>query len=174
MLSVAERVHIPEVLEAEEKLPPDLQALRRFAYTMDEVFEVPGTRIRFGVDAVIGLVPGIGDVIGGFFSTWVIIGALRHRVPMRHVLRMLINVAIDVMFGSVPVAGDLFDMLFEVNMRNMRLLERHRDRQRGPRPVSQILFVTAGIVAAVALIGVIVLITLLLIVLRLIGDRPWL
>ena len=169
---MADRLHVPEVLEPEEKLPPDLQALRRFAYTMDEAFEVPGTRIRFGVDALIGLVPGIGDVIGGFFSTWIIVGALRHRVPMRYVLRMLLNVAIDVMFGSVPVAGDLFDMLFEVNMRNMRLLEGHRDRRRPPRPVAQILFVTAGIVLVVAMIGVIVLIALLLIAFALIGDRP--
>jgi hypothetical protein len=78
-----DKVHIPEVIEPDEKLPADLVALRKFAFYMDEAFTIPGTRIRLGVDALLGLMPGVGDIIGAMLSTWIIAGALRHRVPAR-------------------------------------------------------------------------------------------
>ena len=127
-----DKVHIPEVIEPDERLPQDLVALRKFAFLMDQAFPIPGTNVRVGLDAVLGLIPGIGDVMGAVLSTWVIAGALRHRVPMRVIFRMISNVAIDLIFGAVPVAGDVFDFLYEENMMNMRLLEKHRDRTRPP------------------------------------------
>lgn len=132
------KVHIPEVLEPEERLPPDLAALRRFATLLDEAIRIPGTKRRVGLDAGLGLIPGIGDVVSGLMSAWIIIGALRHRVPMRKVVRMIVNVLIDLVIGAFPFVGDIFDFVFEQNVMNMRLLMQHRDRQLPPRSTAQI------------------------------------
>jgi hypothetical protein len=141
-------------LRPEEVLPPDLLALQRFATLMDEAVAIPGTNRRVGLDAALGLIPGVGDVIAGVLSAWIIIGALRHRVPMRRVVRMLINILLDIIVGAVPILGDIFDFLFEENMMNMRLLMQYRDASRPPRSIGQIFGVAAmfiGIIICVAL-----------------------
>ena len=163
--------HIPEVIEPDSKLPSDLVALRKFARLMDEAVAVPGTNIRVGLDAAVGLIPGIGDIVGGVLSTWIIVGALRHRVRARIIMRMIGNVLIDLIFGAVPLAGDVFDFLFEENMRNMRLLELHRDRRRPPRSVSQIAGVAILIVGFVILVAVSLIVALAALVLWLISQR---
>ena len=166
-----DKVHIPEVIEPDSALPADLVALRRFAFLMDEAFVLPGTRIRVGFDAILGLIPGIGDVIGAALSTWIIAGALRHRVPPHVIARMVFNVAVDLIFGAVPLAGDVFDFLYEENMMNMRLLEKHRDRRRPPRSPSQIAFVLGAIVAFLVLLAVGVVVSVIALVLWLIAQR---
>jgi hypothetical protein len=168
---VVDRVHIPEVIEPDEALPRDLVALRRFAFVMDQAFQIPGTKARFGLDAVVGLIPGIGDVIGGVLSTWIIAGALRHRVPTRVILRMVLNVVVDLIFGAVPVAGDVFDFLFEENMKNMRLLEKHRDRKRPPRRTSEIALVLGAIIAFVVLLALSLVVGMIALIIWLIGQR---
>ncbi|HYR29888.1 MAG TPA: DUF4112 domain-containing protein [Thermoanaerobaculia bacterium] len=165
------KLHIPDVIEPESKLPPDLIALRKFARLMDEAFPLPGTNIRVGLDAVIGLIPGIGDVVGGILSTWIIVGALRHRVPARIIARMVLNICIDLLFGAVPVAGDVFDFLFEENMKNMRLLELHRDRRRPPRSTAQIAFVATLILAFVIMVALLLVAGVVALVLWLIAQR---
>jgi Domain of unknown function (DUF4112) len=162
---------IPEVIEPDSRLPSDLVALRKFARIMDEAVAVPGTNMRIGLDAAIGLIPGIGDVVGGVLSTWIIVGALRHRVPARIIMRMIGNVLVDLVFGAVPVAGDIFDFLFEENMRNMRLLELHRDRRRPPRSVGQIAGVAILIVGFVVFAAVSIVVALAALVLWLISQR---
>jgi hypothetical protein len=129
---------IPEVIEPDEKLPPDLVALRRFAYLMDEAIPIPGTRKRVGLDAGLSLIPGIGEIIGGLLSAWIIIGALRHRVPFLRIVRMVVYVLLDMTLGSVPIAGTIFDWLFEENVINLNALILHRDRTRPPRTFSAI------------------------------------
>ena len=166
-----EKVHIPEVIEPEESLPKDLVALRRFAFLMDEAVSNPGTRMRRGVDALLGLLPGVGDVIGALLSSWIIAGALRHRVPPLVIARMVLNVAIDLLFGAVPVAGDVFDFLYEENMMNMRLLEKHRDRRRPPRTTGQIAFVLGAIVTFLVLLALAVVASVIALVLWLIAQR---
>jgi hypothetical protein len=166
-----EKVHIPEVIEPDAALPADLVALRRFAYLMDEAFTVPGTRFRMGLDALLGLIPGIGDVIAALLSSWIIAGALRHRVPTMVIVRMVFNVALDLIFGAVPLAGDLFDFLFEENMINMRLLEKHRDRHRPPRTLSQIGLVLAAIMAFLVLLAISLVLGLIALVIWLVGQR---
>ena len=168
-----DNIHIPEVVEPDEKLPPDLVALRKFAYYMDEAFTIPGTPIKVGLDALLGLIPWVGDIIGGVMSTWIVIGALRHRVPPRIIGRMVLNIVIDLVFGAVPVAGDVFDFMFEENMKNMRLLEAHRDRRRPPRSGRQIALILGAIITFLVLLALSLVIAVVGIVLWLIGQRSW-
>jgi hypothetical protein len=170
---VPDKVHVAEVVEPDEKLPQDLVALRKFAYLMDQAFPVPGTNIRVGLDAALGLIPGVGDVMGAVLSTWIIAGALRHRVPARVILRMVLNVAIDLVFGAVPVAGDVFDFLYEENMKNMRLLEKHRDRTRAPRRTSEIALILGLIVAFLVSLALSLVVLVFALVIWLIGQRSW-
>ena len=144
---------IPEVIEPDEKLPRDLVAMRKFAYLMDEAVRIPGTGRGIGLDAALGFIPGIGDIIGALLSAWIIIGGLRHRVPMRYVVRMVINVLLDMAIGEIPVVGDIFDIAFEENLMNMRLLIAHRDRGRPPRSFSAIAFTAVLILALIVFMG---------------------
>lgn len=166
-----DKVHIPDVIEPDSALPKDLVALRRFAHMMDEAFVLPGTRIRLGLDAILGLIPGIGDVIGAALSTWIIAGALRHRVPPLVIARMVFNVAVDLLFGAIPVAGDVFDFMYEENMMNMRLLEKHRDRRRPPRSGSQIALVLGAIIAFLGLLAIGIAAAVIALVLWFIAQR---
>jgi hypothetical protein len=101
-----------------------LDALANF---MDSAVVIPGTNIRFGADALIGLVPGIGDLVTAGVASLIILEARRMGAPAHVVARMIGNVAIDGLVGAVPVVGDLFDVAFRANLRNMRLLRRHFD-----------------------------------------------
>lgn len=141
---------IPEILEPDEKLPPDLVTLRKFAYLMDEAVRIPGTKKRVGLDAGLSLIPGFGEVIGALLSAWIIVGAMRHRVPMPRILRMVIYVLLDMTLGSIPVAGTIFDWLFEENVINLNALILHRDRTRPPRSFGSIA------IAAVAIFAVLI------------------
>jgi hypothetical protein len=167
-----DKIHIPEVIEPDEKLPADLVALRRFAFYMDEAFAIPGTPFRIGIDALLGLIPGIGDVIAGLLSTWIVIGALRHRVPALVILRMIVNIGIDLLFGAVPVAGDVFDFMYEENVKNMRLLEKHRDRRRPPRSIAAVGLVSACIVLLVLCMALSIVAALVVIAAWAIGKHP--
>ena len=161
------RVHIPEVYEPDETLPPDLVALRKFARLMDEAVAIPGTKRRIGLDAGIGLIPGIGDLVSGLMSSWIILGALRHRVPVRVVMRMIGNVLFDLFLGAFPVVGDFFDFLFEQNVANMRLLMKHRDRRFPPRS-------TVEVAAAATLVVVIIASFALLMLAGAVAGAIWL
>jgi len=99
-----------------------LDALANF---MDSAVVIPGTNVRFGADALIGLVPGIGDVLSAGISCVIVLEARRMGAPAHVVARMIGNIAIDGVVGAIPVLGDLFDVAFRANLRNMRLLRRH-------------------------------------------------
>jgi hypothetical protein len=123
----------PQIYEPDESLPRDLLALRRFARLMDAAVEIPGLRKRIGIDAAVGLIPGFGDAAGAVFSFTIILAALRHRVPFRKVMKMVAKVVIDVLVGTIPVLGDVFDVFFQENMQNVETIIRNRNRAKAPR-----------------------------------------
>jgi len=102
-----------------------LAALRKWAVLLDSAFQVPGTRLRFGLDPIVGLLPGAGDLVTGFFSVMILLHSVRLRIPKVVVARMVLNTGLDLLAGAVPLVGDLFDAGFKANLRNMVLLERH-------------------------------------------------
>ena len=98
---------------------------RRLARLLDDLIRVPGTNIGIGLDPIIGLIPGVGDMIGGLMSSYILMVAAQEGVPASVLTRMLGNIALDSVVGVVPVLGDLFDVGIKSNRRNVELLERY-------------------------------------------------
>jgi hypothetical protein len=101
---------------------PDVDALARL---MDSAFRIPGLNIRIGLDPIIGLIPGIGDIVTTIVSLYVLAAAQRYGVPRITTLRMGLNIGIDAIIGAIPFVGDLFDFTWKANKRNVALLQRH-------------------------------------------------
>lgn len=99
--------------------------LQRIARLMDSQIRVPGIGLGIGADAILGLVPGFGDVITGAIGAYLIYEAQRLGIPRSAVLRMVANIAVDTAIGAIPVAGDIWDFFFRANDRNMQILARH-------------------------------------------------
>src|SRR5512145_931363 len=128
--------------------PTDLDDLRRWATLLDSAFRVPGTNIRFGLDAIIGLIPGLGDLSTPIFAALLLIQGVRMRLPLVVQARMVLNAAIDMALGFVPVLGDLADIGFKANLRNLALLERHSTRGVPPSQSDYIFVIVCLIVLA--------------------------
>ena len=103
--------------------------LEALAKLMDGAFVIPGTNIRMGLDAFIGLVPVAGDMLGGLISTYLIWEARRLGAPRWLIARMVANAFLDTTLGAVPVLGDAFDVMFRANMKNMALLRKHLEKR---------------------------------------------
>lgn len=101
------------------------RTLQGLEYLLDEAFRLPGTGIRLGLDGIVGLVPGLGDVLAGLLSLIIPLAAWIRGVPYVTLLRMGVNLGIGVLVGSVPFLGDVFDIAWKANRRNYRLLNRH-------------------------------------------------
>jgi Domain of unknown function (DUF4112) len=110
------------------RAPASIDRLRDLARLLDEAIRIPGTNIRIGLDALLGLIPGGGDVAGGLFSGLIMLQAARAGAPASVLARMLGNVLVDVAIGTVPLLGDLFDVAWRANTRNVRLLDAWRER----------------------------------------------
>ena len=130
----------------------DVALSRQLAKVMDDAVTVPGTRFGVGLDAVIGLVPGIGDAVGSALSGVIVRDAIRARVPMAVLARMGLNLIVDALLGLIPGIGDLLDVAHRANRKNLRLLLREIERQPLREPPS-----TAYVVGAVTLMLVPVL-----------------
>ena len=103
----------------------------RLARLLDTQWRIPGTSMRFGMDPLVGLIPGLGDAAAGLVSAYIVVLAARLKLPNHVLARMAGNVAIDVVFGSVPILGSIFDLFYKANRRNLRLLQSHLERERG-------------------------------------------
>jgi hypothetical protein len=145
--------------------PARLDQLRRWAVLLDSAFAVPGVPIRFGVDAIIGLVPGLGDVTTPAFTVLLLATGVRMRVPMVVLARMVLNAGLDAAVGLVPVLGDLVDIGWKANLRNLALLERYAvpgaTATRGDAWVVAGAAVLIALVCALALLPIVLAIWLL-------------
>lgn len=110
-----------------------LARLKRLAWLIDGAFTLPGTNFRFGINSIVGLLPIGGDAVLGGLSLYIVYEAAQLGVPGALLARMVANVAAEVVGGSVPILGDLFDMALKANLRNIAIIERHLEGE-GFRP----------------------------------------
>lgn len=152
----------PEVGTLDDR---SLDRLRRLGYLLDNSIPIPGTGFRVGLDSIIGLVPGVGDFLGGALSVYIIVEAARLGTPRPLLVRMGYNVALDTVVGAVPVLGDLFDAGFKANLRNLALVEEHVGRpiasRRRSRRFAALLALGAGLLLAAAVAAGVLLVRLL-------------
>jgi len=150
-----------------------LEQLRQLAWLLDSQFRVPGTNFRFGLDALVGLVPGFGDLAGASASAIFLFQALRMGAPAAVMARMVSNIATETLIGVIPGVGDLFDAAYKANQRNLRLLERlvaepELTRRRSRR---LLIWLGVGILALLLAIGVAAVVLGVLIVRAILQGR---
>jgi hypothetical protein len=159
--AVAERVkRKPEPVEVE-------RGLERLSYLLDNIFRIPGTGRRFGLDALIGLIPGIGDTATALASFYILAAGVRYRVPKVTLLRMGINVGIDYLVGVIPFIGDAFDFVWKSNEMNIELIRKRAtvtsaaEAKKGRRSdwifVGVIILILIGLLVGTILLGVYIL-----------------
>jgi hypothetical protein len=108
----------------------EIRKLEQLAHWMDNKFVIPGTNVRFGLDSLLGLIPGLGDTVTALPAIYMVMAAHRLGVSRFVLARMIGNVGIDMLVGAIPLLGDLFDLGFKANRRNVALLRRHLGDQR--------------------------------------------
>jgi hypothetical protein len=129
--------------------------LNQIASLLDDMFRVPGTQIRFGLDFLIGWIPGVGDAAAGIASLIIVVSAWRRGAALVTLARMITNVVLEALFGSIPVFGDVFHVVWKANRRNYRLLMREENRALGESHTRRdVLFFVLLLVAAVCLVAV--------------------
>lgn len=114
--------------------PAHLERLRSLARVLDNVFHVPGTSLRFGIDPILGFFPGAGDATTGAVAAYAIVVAQRHGAPAVVLARMAFNVLVDSLFGTIPFLGDAFDFGWKASTKNVALVEKY---VRDPKPVQR-------------------------------------
>jgi hypothetical protein len=130
-------------------------ALERLSYYLDDLFVVPGTRYRIGLDPLLGLLPGVGDVATATASAYIVARAAALGVPRATLARMLLVLVVDAVVGSLPLVGDVFDAVWKANRRNVRLLESRLDDPGGASGDRQyVLVATVAVTLLLVLVGV--------------------
>jgi hypothetical protein len=125
--------------------------LDHIAALLDDMFRIPGTQIRFGLDALIGWIPGIGDAVAGIASFLIVFAAWRRGVKAVTLLRMIANVVLETGIGAIPVAGDVFHIFWKANRRNFKLLLREREEP-GVNAKQDWIFLAVILFAALAVV----------------------
>ncbi|AGA30394.1 hypothetical protein Sinac_6308 [Singulisphaera acidiphila DSM 18658] len=141
-------------IEPKRSQPPGMEGLEQLAWLMDRAFQIPGTKIRVGLDALLGLLPVGGDFLTGIVQVGLVLVALkRYHVPKPVAARMAANVLLDTTLGSIPLLGDLFDVAFKANTRNIKLLQQVAEQRQRNEAVSS----KSSILFLVGLAGVLLL-----------------
>jgi len=124
MQSMSKQTAVTPTLEKRPRRSPvEIEdSLEQLSRLMDGLFRIPGTSWRFGLDALVGLIPGVGDTATTLVGFYVLAAGVRYRVPKVTLLRMGLNIAVDYVFGAIPVVGDLFDAAWKSNKKNIELL----------------------------------------------------
>jgi Domain of unknown function (DUF4112) len=102
-----------------------LNRIRKFSRLMDTAIGIPGTKFRIGLDPIIGIIPGLGDLVSTVFSAYIIYLAARFDLPQKMLAKMIFNVGLESVIGAVPFFGDIFDAFYKSNIRNLEILEQH-------------------------------------------------
>jgi hypothetical protein len=139
------------------------EQLDQFASLLDDIFRLPGTQIRFGLDAIIGLVPGLGDLITGAMSFLIIYAAWQRGLPRVTMTRMLANIGIDTVVGTVPILGDAFDVMWKSNRMNYNLLIRSSQGTKKSHTLQDWLFLILLGLGMLALISLPILLLILVV-----------
>ena len=135
----------------------DLRRARALARALDSAVRIPGTGFGVGLDPIIGLIPGVGDIAGGVLSGYIVLVAVRAGASSSVVARMVSNVALDSLLGTVPVVGDLFDFGWKANTRNVDLLQQHIEQPAAARRASRATIAALLAALALTLVGVVYL-----------------
>lgn len=138
---------------------PALTRIRLLSQFLDNAIRIPGTSFRVGFDPLLGLVPGAGDIASVLISVYIVLESLRFQLPRETLLRMVSNLLTDTALGTVPVAGDMFDVVWKANARNVHLLEEHLQNPNPSRAADR-LFVFGVILVLILLVAVVVAIAL--------------
>jgi hypothetical protein len=146
-----------------------LERLRRIGYLLDNSIPIPGTGYRVGLESIIGLVPGLGDLVGGGFSAWIILQAAKLGAPPSLLARMGWNLLVDTVVGTIPLLGDLFDAGFKANLRNLALLDRHLQGPAAARRASRRFMAVLALLLVLLLVGTATVAVLLV---QLLLSRP--
>ncbi|MDO8500951.1 MAG: DUF4112 domain-containing protein [Gemmatimonadaceae bacterium] len=125
--------------------------VRAVARALDSAIRIPGTRITFGIDPIVGLLPGVGDLAGAVMSGYIVLASARMGVPPAVIARMILNLGVDTLVGTVPLVGDLFDVGFRANIRNAELLDRHLAEPVATRRSSR--FAVMAAIGGIVLLG---------------------
>ena len=150
------RVHDPEAGGLTD------ENLDHLARVLDDYFGIPGTRIRFGLDPIIGLIPGIGDTLTSIVSFLIVVAGWRRGLPMVTLARMVANIALDDLLGAVPVLGDMFDVFWKSNRMNLALLRRSQYASRTHTWRDWLFFGVMAVIAAALVVIPLLLLALLL------------
>jgi len=130
-----------------------LQRLRQLSHVLDNSIPIPGTGYRIGLDPILGLLPGAGDTVAGALSAYIVVEAARMGVPRETLLKMASNIILEVVLGSVPMLGDLFDAAWKANARNIALLESHVDMPQSSQAGDRKFLILLILGLAVVIIG---------------------
>lgn len=143
-----------------------LQRIRLVTHLLDNALPIPGTKVRVGIDPLLGLLPGAGDWVSMVLSVYIILESLRFGLPKETLTQMVSNLVLDAVSGVIPIAGDIFDVAWKANNRNLKLLEAHLQDPQPTRPADR-LFV---FLIVLLLIGILASVTALVIF---IGNWLW-
>jgi Domain of unknown function (DUF4112) len=136
-----------------------LQHLRQLSRVLDSAIGIPGTRFRFGLDPILGLIPGGGDTAGALLSAYIVFRAAQMGIPTESLGKMVSNILVESLLGTVPLVGDIFDVGWKANIRNVELLEAHLGSP-DPEPAANTGLIVVALVALILVVVLLATVTL--------------
>ena len=138
-----------------------LRRLRRISHLLDNAIPIPGTKHRIGLDPILGLIPGGGDLVGSIFAGYVVFKSAQMGVPQETLVKMAANIVFDTVAGTVPVAGDLFDVAWKANVKNIELLDAHLGSPEQGKKADW-LFVAALLLGLILIVGSVIFLSVMI------------